>query len=255
MKLLTALRAEMLKTRRTASVYFTLILAAIIPAILLLNVFTGGSDLAAIGKDPLNSLFKLGAERSGIVFFPVFVILICTLLPQVEYRNNTWKQVLAAPQTKGVLFVAKFLNINWLIVLFLAASLFFMALAVAVIHFLHPALNLFQQPFDGKSLLIRSFNTYATMLAMCALQFWLGLRFRNFIIPITTGFILWFTGMMMVFEFKSNIVEFFPYSFQTFPFSPQFQPKMAQVVWTSAGYAALFLLLGFLDFRKKRLTA
>ncbi|HYE56131.1 MAG TPA: ABC transporter permease [Chitinophagaceae bacterium] len=255
MKLLTALRSELLKTKRTAGFYFTLIAAALIPAIFLLNILTGGSDLAAISKDPLNTMLEMDIQRSGLVFFPIFVILVCTLLPQVEYRNNTWKQVLTSPQTKANIFFAKFLNINLLVLLFLAANLVFMLLVIVVTHFSNPALNLLNQPLDELRLLVRIGNSYVTMLALCAFQFWLGLRFRNFIIPIAIGFALWFTGMMMTFEFQSGLVEFFPYSFQILPFMSAFQPKMAQVAWSSAGYAMLFLLIGFLDFRSKRMNA
>lgn len=255
MKLLTALRAEMLKTKRTSSFYFTIVSAAFIPAIFLLNVLTGGGDVNTIRKDPLNAIFEMGAERSGIVLFPMFVILVCTLLPQIEYRNNTWKQVLTAPQTKGSVFLAKFLNINRLILLFLIAGLVFMTLAIVVTHFFDPTLNLLHQPFDATRLLVRTGNTYITMLAVCAFQFWLGLRFRNFVVPTAVGFVLWITGMMMALEFHSSLVNYFPYSFQIFPFSPQLQSKMTQIAWTSAGYATLFLLLGFLDFRRRRLTA
>jgi len=255
MKLLTAIRSEMLKTKRTASFYFTLAGAAPVPLIFLLNVLTGGGDLDAIRKDPLNTMFQLGMERSGLVFFPMFMILVCTLLPQIEYRNNTWKQVFAAPQTKGNVFLAKFLNINGLIVLFLIANLVFLSLAIVVMYFLDPTLDLLRQPFDATGLLVRTANAYIAMLAVCAFQFWLGLRFRNFVIPTAVGFVLWIAGMMMSFEFQSNLMDFFPYSFQTFPFIPKLQPKMTQVAWTSVGYATLFLLLGFLDFRRRRLTA
>ena len=255
MNVLISLRSEILKTKRTAALYFTLIGAAPIPAIFLLNVLTGGGDLTAIRKDPLNTIFELGAERNGLVFFPMFVILVCTLLPQIEYRNHTWKQVFASPQTKGALFLAKFLNINLLILLFLVANLVFLSLAVVVMHFFNPALNLLRQPFDATRLLVLTANAYVTMLALCTFQFWLGLRFRNFIIPTAVGFALWFTGMIMALEFKSKLVDFFPYSFQVFPFMSSLQPKMTQVAWTSAGYAALFLLLGFLDFRSRKLTA
>src|SRR5688572_9330653 len=115
MKLLTSLHSEMLKTKRTASFYFTLLVAVPVPLIFLINVLTGGVDLEATRMDPLNAMFELGAERNGILFFPIFVILVCTLLPQIEYRNNTWKQVLASPQTKSNVFLAKFFNINLLI--------------------------------------------------------------------------------------------------------------------------------------------
>src|SRR5690349_9113020 len=101
MNLLTALRSEILKTKRTAAFYFTLIMAVPIPFIFLLNVLTGGGDVKVTHEGPLNALFDLGLERNGMVFFPLFVVLVCTLLPQIEYRNNTWKQVLTSPQTKA----------------------------------------------------------------------------------------------------------------------------------------------------------
>jgi lantibiotic transport system permease protein len=254
MKLLTAFRSEILKTKKTASFYFTLIGAAPVPLILLLNIVTGGGDVDAIHKGSLNAVFDLGMERTGLVFFPMFVILICTLLPQIEYRNNTWKQVFTSPQTKGAVFLAKFLNINRLIILFLLANLVYMTLVIVAIHFFNPERHIFNQSFDAARLMASTLNIYVTMLAVCAFQFWLGLRFRNFVIPTAIGFALWITGMMMTFEFKSGMIEYFPYSFQTFPFLSELEPKLARVAWTSVAYAAVFLLLGFMDFRRRRLT-
>lgn len=253
MKLLTALRSELLKTKRTTSFYFTLVMAAVIPAILLLNMLTGGSDLNSTGKDQLNGLFQLGAERTGLIFFPIFVIMVCTLLPQIEYRNNTWKQVFTSPQTRGTVFLAKFLNINWLIILFLIANLFFTGLAIVVAHFSKSGLTLLQQPVDFFRLLSRTANMFIMILPMCILQFWLGLRYRNFIIPIGVGLVLWITGMIFIFE-GSNLVKVFPYSFQVFPIDAKLQPKVKQVAFTSVAYGTLFMLLSFLDFRKRRLT-
>lgn len=255
MKLLTALRSEILKTKRTASFYFTLALAAPIPAIFLLNIFTGGGDLKAISKDPLNTIYELGAERTGLVFFPWFVILVCTILPQIEYRNNTWKQVLASPQAKSNVFLAKFININLLVILFIVANFIFMSLTAVITHFSEPSLKLFDHSLDVTRLLVRTGNMYIMMLAICAFQFWLGLRFRNFIIPIALGFTLWIAGMMMAYQLNGPIVDFFPYSFQIYPFEEKFQPKMTQAFWTSIGITLLFLLLGFLDFRKRRMIA
>ncbi|HEU4469642.1 MAG TPA: hypothetical protein VFR58_01045, partial [Flavisolibacter sp.] len=140
-------------------------------------------------------------------------------------------------------------------VIFLLANLFFMLLVIWVIHLSNFSLDLFQKPLDITRLLVRMGNIYITILALCSFQFWLGLCFRNFIIPTAVGFALWLAGMMMTFEFKSKLIDFFPYSFQTFAFMPNAQLKMTQVVWTSLGYTALFLLLGFLDFRRRRLAA
>src|SRR5688572_26505521 len=115
MNLLISLRSEILKTKRTSAFYFTLIGAAVIPFIFLLNALTHGlPDENESVKDPLNAIFKLSSQMVGLGIFPLFIVLICTLLPQLEHRNNTWKQVLTSPQTKINVFMAKFLNIHLL---------------------------------------------------------------------------------------------------------------------------------------------
>ncbi|GAA4329569.1 ABC transporter permease [Flaviaesturariibacter amylovorans] len=253
MKLAIALKAEMLKTKRTASFYFTLVGAAVIPFTFLLNLIVDGLDDTR--KDPLNSIFRVASEMNGLVIFPMFVILVCTLLPQIEYRNNTWKQVLTAPHTKGRVFLAKFLNIHLLLFLFLVADLIFMGVVVVAANFIDPSLHLLQNPFDLGKVLAKWGNMYLAALAIGSFQFWLGLRFRNFIIPIAVGLALWLTGTLMVFEYKSSFATYFPYSFQTFSLLPRTQPLLGQMAWTSLAYALLFLILGFADFRNRRMTA
>lgn len=251
MSLLISFRSELLKTRRTASFYLTLIGAAVGPAMFLLNVLLDENELDASQKDPLNAVFKILSDMNGTALFPLFVILICTLLPQMEYRNNTWKQVFTSPQTKFNVFSAKFLNVHLLMLIFLIATHLFMFLAIVGINFIKPSLNLFDQPLNASTVLINAANAYILLLAICAIQFWMGLRFRNFIVPIGIGFALWLTGTIMAVQYKSNLVFYSPYCFQAFPVSTKLKPQLTQVAWTSFGYALLFLSVGFFDFKRR----
>jgi len=254
MNLLTSLRSEILKTKRTSSFYFTLIGAAVVPFIFLLNICMDGVP-QEFRKDPLNGMLKAAAEMNGLVIFPLFVILVCTLLPQIEYRNNTWKQVLASPQTKANVFVAKFLNIQLFILLFLAVNFVLMFFVFAVTHFVDRGLNLLQQPFNVYTVLVNAVNTFVTILAVCAIQFWLGLRFKNFIIPVATGLALWITGALLVFKYQSVLPGYFPYSFHIYHYFPEYRSGNHSPGWNSVAYAALFLIIGFLDFRRRRMNA
>jgi lantibiotic transport system permease protein len=253
MNLFISLRSEILKTKQTASFYFTLIGAAVIPVTFLLNVLMDGIEETR--KDPLNAIFKLGSEMNGLVIFPMFVILICTLLPQIEYRNNTWKQVLTSPQTKANVLLAKYLNVQLLILLFLVANLVFMFITIVAAHFIDPTLNLLNQPLNGHTILVNTLNAYGTNLAVCAIQFWIGLRFKNFIVPIAIGIALWLTGTLMTLEYHSAFANYFPYSFHIFYVIPQYKSQLNQVEWASAGYAVLFLLIGFIDFSRRRMNS
>jgi len=254
MNLLISLRSELLKTKRTASFYLTLIGAAVGPGIYLLNVLIDESEIDSLKKDPLNDLFKILSEMNGVALFPLFIILICTLLPQIEYRNNTWKQVFASPQTKANVFLAKFMNVHLLMLVFLIATHVFMFLAIAGINLIKPTLNLLNHPLNGSTVLANAVNAYVLVLAVCAIQLWIGLRSRNFIVPIGIGFALWLAGTIMAVQYKSNLVYYFPYSFHAFPVSTKLKSQLTQVAWTSLGYAILFLIVGFFDFRRRTVS-
>jgi hypothetical protein len=121
-------------------------------------------------------------------------------------------------------------------------------------NFIRPALDLANQPFNKQIVLTRAVNSYITVLAMFAIQFWLGLRFKNFIIPIAIGLACWLTGVFMVFEFNSGMAKYFPYSFHVLALSPKHIHLINQVQLTSLGYAVLFLLVGFIDFKRRRMN-
>jgi lantibiotic transport system permease protein len=250
MNLFISLRSELLKTTRTASFYLTLIGAAVGPVIFLLNILLDEGEVDALEKDPLNALFKTLSEINGIAFFPWFIILICTLLPQIEYRNNTWKQVFASPQTKANVYVAKLMNVQLLMLVFLIATHVFMLLTIVGVNIIKPSLNLFRQPLNGSTVLVNAANAYILLLAVCAIQFWMGLRFRNFIVPIGIGLALWLTGTILAVQYNSKLTSYFPYSFHAVPVSKILKPQLTQVAWTSLGYALLFFIVGFFDFRR-----
>lgn len=249
MNLLISFRSEILKTKRTAIFYLTFIAAGFIPFIFLLNVSLDGVT-EENGKEGFNSLFKLGSEMLGFAIFPLFVVLVCTMLPQIEYRNNAWKQVYASPQPVLNVFIARFLHVHLMILMFIVLFNLFMFMVAIAIHFMIPSVNFLGVPVKWIEWLSKNAIMYVAGLSISAIQFWFGLRFRNFIIPIAVGFALWLTGTVMVMEFGSRYAYFFPYSYLPYSLFPKYKHLMPTVMWNSLGYMALFLAIGFIDFRR-----
>ncbi|HEV7331522.1 MAG TPA: ABC transporter permease [Flavisolibacter sp.] len=252
MSLLTSLRSEIIKTRRTGPLYLTLAAAAFAPFMSMLDLLLDG-----VGdehkKDIFNEMLIKKFQMTGLVALPIFLILVCTLLPQIEYKNNTWKQVLTSPQTKGNVFAAKFINIQLLIGVFLITNVLLMFVSAVILHFMEPSLQVLNQPLNGYSIIIARVNTYVALLAICCIQFWLGLKFKNFIIPIAVGIACWFAGTILVMQ-NVDFAAYFPYSFHAYGRFPKYDPQANVVGWTSVGFAALFLLIGFLDFRRRGIS-
>ncbi len=254
MSLLISLRSELLKTRRTAAVYFTIAAAAFGPMMSMLDLVFDGVE-GDHRTDILNELFTTKFMMTGAVILPWFIILVSTLLPQIEYKNNTWKQVLSSPQSKGNVFLAKFINMQGLILLFLFTNQFLMLVDAVILHFIEPSLHVLNQPLDGQAIIATLFNSYVALLAMSAIQHWLGLRFKNFIVPVAIGVSCWFIGSILVLQIKTAFAEFFPYSFHMYTSFPEFKNKnLDSIRWASVGYTVLFLFVGYFDFKKRRMN-
>ena len=121
MSLTVSLRSEFLKTKRSPIWILTLCMAAFVPIFLLL-IFKEvqddklSSQVAVISKDPWNFYFYQATGMISIVFLPMFIVLLSALLPQIEYRNHTWKQVYVSPQSFFNIYLSKFLIVQILLI-------------------------------------------------------------------------------------------------------------------------------------------
>jgi hypothetical protein len=253
MNLLPALRSEFLKTKRTASFYLAIVAAAFGPLMTLLDIMLDEGIPASARNHFFNKLFIDKFQMTGLLAFPLFLILICTLLPQIEYKNNTWKQVLTSPTTKADVFVAKFINIQLLVLVFFIINFVFTFVCALAVHFKDPSLHLLSQPLDGYAIALLRLNTYLVLLGLCALQYWLGLQFKNFIIPIGIGVALYFAGTLLVMQLQQSRILYLPYTMFLYNGLPEYAPFVSGMNWYSLGYTVVFLALGFLGFRKKRM--
>ena len=254
MSLLISLRSEILKTKRTASFYLTIAAAAFGPLMTMLDLVFDGIETG--DRDFIfNKMLTAKFQMTGFVLLPWYLILISTLLPQIEFRNNAWKQVLTTPQTKRDVYLAKFINMQLLIVIFLVTTQLLMFIDVVIVHFMNPSLHVLNQPVDGYQVLMTMVSGYLAILAISAIQFWLGIRFRNFIIPIAIGIGCWFIGSMLVLQSTTELAGYFPYSFHVYGKHPQYKPETNVVGLTSVIYTIVFLVIGFLDFRRRRMSA
>lgn len=250
MNLLISFRSELLKTRRTATIYFTILVAAFIPVVYLVNMLMG-DELNTKGPGAFDAFMFQGAAVLSVGIFPLFIVLACTMLPQIEFRNNTWKQVFASPQPVENVFFARYLNIQVLIIIFMILYNVFMLLAAVAAHFITPDAGLLNYSPDWMKLLMINVNCYIAVLSMSAIHFWLGLRFRNFLVPIAIGFVLWFTGGLMVMDFKTPNTEFYPYAHLILSTFPEFKHLVPKVQLISVAYMLVFLGIGYMSFKRK----
>jgi hypothetical protein len=252
MSLAITFRAELLKTKRTPAFYLAVLGALFVPSMELLEMLTTSDSVARLYADPWQIYFRISLQMMIGMIFPLYMILICTLLAQVEYRNNTWKQVFGSPQSELAVFISKFLNLQMLIISFLLLNVVFLFIGALLLNSIDPKLDLFHKYLDWQHLAALLSKTFVCSLAISSIQFWMSLRFRNFILPIAIGFVLWLGGIMMVFEYKSIPKEWYPYSYLLMIAFPDFEHLHSALILHALILTGVFLIGGFWDFARRK---
>jgi hypothetical protein len=255
MSLAVSLRSELLKTKRSATWILTLIMASFAP-ILILLIFDydveNNRQVQQVMADPWNFYFRQATAIISIVFLPMYVVLMSTLLPQIEYRNHTWKQVLSSPQSVGRLYFSKFIVFQCLILAYLLAHTLLMGLACLLSNVINPEFKFFKHEFDLATYGTVLFQTYVSILALSALQFCLGMRFKSFLLPIGIGVLFSILGMINMIGFQVVDVDKYFFNYSAFLTFKENAPRIPYVMWMSAGYTVGILVVGFWEFSKRR---
>lgn len=258
MSLVIATRAELIKNKRSAAFWLCFIGSAFIPFIFFLT-YTLRPDLnyARLAAEPWQEHLGKGWQNFSAFLLPMFVILTCSLIPQVEYKNNTWKQVFASPLSIGDIFFSKYLSIIAMVFFLFVMFNVFMLLAGVSADLIHPKYSFLEKAVDWKGLIKMNFKSFISLLAIISIQYWLSLRFRNFIVPIGVGLALLVSALILLPWEHINKV---PYAFPFLSFTGSVGPAAAKPGLLASHeiysiiYFLVFTLLAFADlrFRKER---
>jgi hypothetical protein len=250
-----SLQSEVLKTKRSASFWLSLLAAAMMPVLFFLaHYFKPNSAIKTLEKDPWVTQFMWGWESLNFFIFPLFVILICALIPQIEFKNNTWKQVFASPQSLGNIYFSKFLTIQLMIFFFYLSFTLLMILSGVMTSVLDSRFNFLEKGADWQKLATVNFKSYLSILGISAIQYWLSLRFKNFIAPVGIGLALLVISII-AFQVSWEHIYKIPYAHPLLTqvgFRKTGAPLIENHEWNSIIYFVAFLLIGFLDTKFKR---
>ena len=140
---------------------------------------------------------------------PLGSILVCSLIGQVEYQNNNWKQVHTTPQTYTTIFLAKY-SVLFLLVFGVCAIVNAGTIMLGIIPCLVLDGNFPVESIPTDFFLKQNLTTFVSALPIIALQFLLGLRFRDFMVAVGIGFTI-YIGTMMALRFEFSYLS--PYSY------------------------------------------
>ena len=231
MNFINSFQSEWLKKKRSLASWLVVAGAFFTPTIILLARIKNADKLSAlyVSDDFWQKLWFQTWESMAVFLLPIGIVLATGLITQIEYKNNTWKQLHTTPQAFTTIFFAKFL-----VILIMTVEVFVLFNIGIYLSAVIPSMLFGSVPYPTAPIPFTEFwnanvNFFVDCLPIVALQYLISLQFKNFLVPVGAGFAIWFLGVGMLAWDYSYI---FPYNHGTIDFlisSGQFKREIPPV--------------------------
>jgi hypothetical protein len=250
-----SLGSEWLKTKRSLMLPLTMGTAFFIPSIILFVRLVRPGSLAQVYAAPdfWQRHWNASWEAMALMLLPLSIALLVSLVVQIEYRNNTWKQLHATPQALGTIFAAKLTVIVAVVVQLFAWFLLAIYVTAMVPPLLFAHVDAPAGGFPAAHFLRRTLSLFADVLPIVALQYALALRFRSFVVPLGVAIALWILALgALGWQFNYLI----PYGYAAIDYTTEVPSRVSHQLPLSApllGLAtfAALVIVGHADYTGK----
>jgi hypothetical protein len=190
--------AEWMKKHRSFSSWLVLTGGFFVPLILLIMFLVYPKQLLSVHSSGhfWEILSKKGWQLMVFMFLPMGIVLAVSLVTQLEFKNNTWKQLHTTPLPFTAIYFAKLA-----VLLIMLLQLFILFNAGMYCSAMIPSLFNSKIPFpvytpNWNYLLKENAAYFIVCLPMIALQYLVSLQFKNFLVPISVGLALVIGGLI-----------------------------------------------------------
>ncbi|UAM98180.1 ABC transporter permease [Polaribacter litorisediminis] len=249
-----SIQNEIIKLKSTFTLWLVFISAVFIPVIYFFYYLLKSETLIpAEGVNPWGKFMTQQISVSASLLIPMFIILITSLIIQIEHKSSSLKYLFSLPVPKWSIYFGK-LTVSVGLILFIYILFFFAMLAVgSIVGLIHNELNFLDYFPNYQKPLKLLFRSFIAILGIVGIQFWISFIFKNFITPLGIGIVLVITGLIV---YKTGESLYFPYSYSSLSLVPLSTEEsnislwFPKVAFLSLCYFITFSILGFLSISK-----
>src|SRR4051794_4226276 len=200
------------------------------------------------------NLWRSSWESMAIFFLPLAAILVTSLITQIEFKSNAWKQLHTLPVSTAVIFLSKLIVILVLMIEFLLLFNAGMYGSAMIPYLVVPDVPHPKGTFASLPLLRENALYLIDCLPIIAAQYLMALRSNNVLIPIGIGFMAWVGALAAV---SSKVAIWWPYSYTIIHYLSD-KPKGAkfaayqQLHWLAAIAFVVITAIGYVLFVTKK---
>ena len=245
-------RAECFKMKYNKGILLIFLFPIVITAITASYIIYKSKDiLEPILYDPWIGILGRYLFSIYAFLFPLIIAISCYSLCETEYKNKSLKQLFTFPALKSEIFIAKITLLTSLIFFTVLIAYAIFLLSGYLVNYIFPVYNFLDYNIMQVAAVYFS-KIFITALSIAAIQYFLGLAFENFVIPI--GFASFFTIMSLIAN-KWEYIGYLPYysfyyAFNSYMTSNEILITIIELI--NIGYIFIFISLSYLVFVTKK---
>ena len=249
-------QSECLKTKRSLAFWIVIIGAFFTPTIVTVARMINYKTLPSIysSNDFWKLLWQNSWESMAIFLLPLGVILTSSLITQLEYKNNTWKQLHTLPLSLTTIFFAKLSVIITMMLGFFVLFNIGIYLSALIPYLIIRGVPYPTAPMPYEFFLVQDLHYFIDSLPIVALQYLISLNYKNFLVPIGTGFIFW-VGALASLSWKYGYA--IPYTYCMFTYLKGGVTTKAiiptiDIQWLAGAYFVAITVVGYILYLSKK---
>lgn len=248
-------QSEWLKKKGTLAFWLVIVGGFFIPLIFLTRGIFYPADFLAEAKSP--QFWEVLSSRCwqfmAILLLPLGVALATSLITQIEFRNNTWKQLNTTPQSLSVIYWSKFAVIIVMLLQFFILFHIGIYLSALIPAIIHGSADFYERSIPFESVLKNAALYFVDCLPIVAIQYLVSLQFKNFLVPLSFGIGLLIASLIAV-QWKYGYIV--PYTYCPYNMfsakQPQMVPAGINFHYWAVGYFIGATLLGYFLYLNKK---
>jgi hypothetical protein len=253
MQFIHCFQAEWLKKKRSLASWLVLIGAFFTPAMLIIVKLVKNKTLNEINKSPKfwENHWMNSWESMAIFLLPIGIILASSLIAQLEYKNNTWKQWHSTPQHYATMFFAKFTVILVMMIQFFILFNIGIYVSGVIPGLLIKGVEYPAAPIPYAMFLKQNVSFFTACLPVIALQFLVCLQFKNFLVAVGGGLALWIASVAAISWKFGYIIPYIYGSLYFLKVGGRYKQDISIHGW-ALGYFLILTLLSYLLYVTKK---
>lgn len=212
MTFLRSISAEFSKLKYAPILWLCAFVIVIITGIVLASSIFDQANIVQLGRNPWSRHMIACLGIFAVMLSTPFIVMLISTSVFIENHSKAWKYLYSTPRSRSHVFYAKLVAMFLVVLMVIAIILFLNILSAYFLDFLFPEIEFRYHEMGFASIVGTYTHVFISLLGVIGIQYFLSLRFKGFLIPMSFGIISFIVGII-VGSMNKPMSLYYPYSY------------------------------------------